>query len=359
MNTDSSYSSSQSKKINVGSVIGNRYLIQSILGQGEFSCTYLAVDYYRFYEPCILKAFNYAIVKLDEKLKEKFQNLFQQEIEAIYQSDHRQIAKFLAYFTVKERLFLVQEYIKGKSYDRLLQQRRQQGQTFRETEIISWLINLLLVLEYIHDRGIIHREISPHNIIQADDRNLPVLINFGIGKQSLSILEREYQHFPNSPGSFSSSMKVNKSFSSKISYAPYEQVKLGLAFPCSDLYALGVTIIVLLTGKQPYSLIDENTLEWRWRYHTRVSEFFARIVNKLLAYNPKHRYQSARAVFNDLLLWQQNRQQSQTKEEGRRKKKWIPHTSYLMLQDEVGKNFPLQKASLQKTRGIKENNSDF
>lgn len=122
----------------------------------------------------------------------------------------------------------------------------------------------------------------------------------GIGQKSISLLEKEYQNLPNSPGSFSSSIKVNKSFSEQISYAPYEQIKLGIAFPCSDIYALGMTAIVLLTGKAPYSLIDENTLEWRWYEYTRVSQSFARIINKSIAYNPKHRYQSVREVLEDM-----------------------------------------------------------
>ena len=305
MNTSSPSSSSQYRQIISGGVIGNRYLIKSILRQGEFGCTYLAVDSYRFYEPCVLQEFNLTFTDINDEVRKKLHYLVKQEVEGLYQLDHCQITKILAYFPQKERFFLVQEYIQGKSYAQLLQQRIQRGQTFKEAEIISWLINLLLVLEYIHARGIIHRDISPQNIIQSDESNLPILINFGVGQQSISLLKKEYQNLPNSIDSFSSSIRVTKSFANKIGYVPYEQIKLGLAFPCSDLYALGVTAVVLLTGKQPISLVDRNTLEWRWHSCTKVSESFTRIINKLLAYNPKHRYQSAREVLNELEPLQQ------------------------------------------------------
>lgn len=305
MNADSPSSCLPYREIISGSVISNRYLIQSVLGQGEFGCTYLAVDSYRFYEPCILKEFNPTLNNKNDHFRKKLHYLLKQEAEFLYQLDHAQINKFFAYFHQKERFFIVQEYIQGKSYAQLLQQRQQQGQLFTETEIITWLINLLLLLEYIHDRGIIHRNISLQNIIQSDDRELPILIDFSIGKQSISILQKECQSLPNSINSFSSSLKVNKSFAHKIGYAPYEQIKLGLAFPCSDLYSLGVSAIVLLTGQQPSSLIDGNTLEWRWSSYANASEPFTRIIHKLLAYNPKHRYQLAREVLQDLQPLQQ------------------------------------------------------
>ena len=296
----------QYREIISGGVIANRYLVQSILEEGEFGCTYLTVDSYRFYELCVLKEFNPTFVAKNSYLKKKLHHLLKQEAEAFYQLEHSQKNKFLAFFWEKGRFFLVQEYIKGQSYLQLLQQRIQQGQTFTETEIISWLTNLLPLLEYIHKRDIIHRDISPQNIVQSSDRHLPILINFGFGKQSVSLLKKEYQNLPNSVDSFSSSLKVSKNFANQIDYAPYEQIKLGLAFPCSDLYALGVTTVVLLTGKQPNLLIDKNTLEWRWSSHTRVSSSFKRIINKLLAYNPRHRYQSAREVLNELEPLQQS-----------------------------------------------------
>ena len=303
MSTDSPHSSLPEPKIISGSVISHRYLIRSILGQGEFGYTYLAVDSYRFYEPCILKEFNPAFIetiKQNDEIKSKLYYLLTEEAELLYQLDHPQISNFFAYFHLKERFFIVQEYIKGKSYRQLLQQRQKQRQLFQEAEIIDWLINLLLLLEYIHNLGIIHRNISLQNIIQSEDGQLPVLIDFSIGKKSISLLQQEYQNLPNSISSFPTSMEVNKSFANKVAYAPYEQIKLGLAFPCSDLYSLGVCAVVLLTGKQPSSLVDENSLAWRWSDYTKVSEPLTDIINKLLAYNPKHRYQSARQVLRAL-----------------------------------------------------------
>ena len=283
-----------------GSMISDRYLIQTVLGQGEWGNTYLAVDSYRFYEPCVLKEFNPILTDIDSSLREKLPDLLEQEAECLYQLNHPQLPRFFAYFNEQGRFFLVQEYIQGKSYCQLLQQRLQQGKTFTETEIVQWLINLLPILTYIHDRGVIHRDISLQNIIQSDDRDLPILIDFSVGKQSISLLEKENKNLPNSMDSFSNSMIVTRSLVNKIGYVPYEQIKLGVAFPCSDLYALGVTAIVLLTGKQPSVLINWDTLEWQWDSSIQVSESCTRIINKLLAYNPKNRYQSAKEVLHAL-----------------------------------------------------------
>ena len=167
MNSDYLTFSTCHQKINVGSLIGNRYLIQSILGKEEFSCTYFAVDKCRFYEPCIVKLFDFTWMEIPKNFQEKLRKLFSQEIEALYHCDCHQIPKFLAYFSLNNQFYLVQEYIKGKSYYQLSQKLREHGQSFTEDEIVSLLINLLLVIEYIHDRGIIHRQISPYNIIQG------------------------------------------------------------------------------------------------------------------------------------------------------------------------------------------------
>ncbi len=88
----------------------------------------------------------------------------------------------------------------------------------------------------------------------------------------------------------------------KIGYAPWEQLPLGKCFPCSDLYSLGVTAIVLLTGKQPNQLIDYS-LKWQWRDYTQVSDAFAQFIDQLIAYSPEQRYQSAQealAALNSL-----------------------------------------------------------
>ncbi|NES98330.1 MAG: hypothetical protein F6K32_24730 [Desertifilum sp. SIO1I2] len=83
-------------------------------------------------------------------------------------------------------------------------------------------------------------------------------------------------------------------------YAPDEQMHMGLVYPHSDLYALAVTAIVLLTGKEPQQLIDPYTLRWNWHSQAQVSPKFREILDKMLAQRPGDRFIDAQAVLQAL-----------------------------------------------------------
>ncbi|WP_315785583.1 serine/threonine-protein kinase [Fischerella sp. JS2] len=275
-----------------GTLIDNRYIIQQLLGQGGLGRTYLAFDTRRFNEACVLKEF--APIGTGGGGLEKCRNLFKREAKILHQLEHPQIPRFLACFEGDGRLFLVQEYVNGKTYSALLRDRQLQGQTFTEQEVIQWLKYLLPVLEYIHQHHIIHRDISPDNIMLPEGNILPVLIDFGVGKQIADL---------NDVTNSNQATFVGKmSLVGKVGYAPREQISLGLCSPSSDLYALGVTAVVLLTGKDPSFLMDQYSLEWKWRFYTYVSDGFAQILDKMLSDTPRHRYQTSQEVLRDLEL---------------------------------------------------------
>jgi serine/threonine-protein kinase len=86
----------------------------------------------------------------------------------------------------------------------------------------------------------------------------------------------------------------------KLGYSPSEQMQTGRAYPSSDLYSLAVTAVVLLTGKEPQDLFDDNTLTWYWQRWATVDPSFAQVLNRMLSYRPGDRYPAAVEVLQAL-----------------------------------------------------------
>ncbi|MEM9977122.1 MAG: serine/threonine-protein kinase [Cyanobacteria bacterium P01_D01_bin.2] len=261
--------------LTVGALLQNRYRIVQLLGQGGFGRTYLSKDQGRFDEQCVIKEF--LPLAGSDRFSSKAAQLFQREAETLYQISHPQIPQFRATFEENQRLFLVQDHIEGLTYREILQQRP--GQAFSETEIRAFLGQLLPVLAHIHAKGIIHRDISPDNIILRRSDQKPVLIDFGVVKEVVTRLQ-------------TSTTTVQATTVGKAGYAPSEQLQSGRAYPSSDLYALVVTVLVLLTGKEPHELFDDTSLSWHWRSLVQVSDQLATVLDRALSYRPSDRYQS-------------------------------------------------------------------
>ena len=263
--------------IPIGTILQNYYRIVQLLGQGGFGRTYLAEDQGRFNERCAIKEF--VPIQGEDRFSDKATQLFQREASVLYQISHPQIPKFRATFEEEERLFLVQDYVEGRTYHKVLSQRRQQGGAFSETEVRQFLQQMLPVLAHIHAKGIIHRDISPDNIIRRQQDQLPVLIDFGVVKEVVTRMQLD--------GVVSHATTVGKA-----GYAPSEQMQTGRAYPSSDLYALAVTAIVLLTGEEPQGLFDDVNANWKWQDRVTVSNELAAVLNKALSYRPGDRFQS-------------------------------------------------------------------
>jgi serine/threonine-protein kinase len=243
--------------------------------------TYLAQDLERFNETCVLKEF---IPPQDsQEVSEKAKELFRREASVLYQIRHPQVPEFRATFESEGRLLLVQDYVEGKNYRNLLLDRLKVGQTFSENEIFALMQQLLPVLSYLHGHNIIHRDISPENLMLRSQDNLPVLIDFGVVQETTAKLN--------------SQMGIPAStVAGKAGYAPPEQLQSGNAYANSDLYALAVTSIVLLTGREPSELFDSINLAWNWQQFANVNPAFARVINQMLSYKPTNRYRSADEV---------------------------------------------------------------
>ena len=273
-----------------GEILVNRYQIISQLGHGGFGRTYLAQDLLRSNQKCVVKEFAPQVEKVEDLDKAK--ELFEREVKVLRQLQHPQIPAFHSSLQpklgTKDFFFLVQDYIDGETYFDLSVTKQEQGQTFTEAEVIELLKKILPVLSYIHSKDVIHRDISPDNLMLRRSDNLPVLIDFGAVKQ-----------LPASKGFWFTQLAANRTILGKKGYAPEEQLRQGKVFPSSDLYSLAVTALVLIMGKEPQKLYDSYQGNWRWG-EIKISPKFASVLKKMLSYKPSDRYPTAHQVLKDL-----------------------------------------------------------
>ncbi|NJL48387.1 MAG: serine/threonine protein kinase [Leptolyngbyaceae cyanobacterium SM2_5_2] len=274
---------------------GGRYRVLRQLSQGGFGHTYLVEDTHRFQELCVLREFN---PQVEGKLAlDKAQMLFEQEASILYQLNHPQIPRFRELLREGNRLFLVQDYVEGPTYRDLLNRRKAQGEHFSETEVAQLLMQLLPVLQYLHGVGIVHGDISPDNLIQRNADGRPVLIDFSGVKQV--VVNVRYQMGVPQPYQ-SSTGEITRL--GRVGYAPETQIESGQVSPSDDLYALGVTALVLLTGQEPEALYDSRQQRWVWSDHIGVSSRLAEVLNRLVTLDPTYRFGSAGQVMAALNL---------------------------------------------------------
>ncbi|RCJ42725.1 serine/threonine protein kinase [Nostoc minutum NIES-26] len=277
----------------VGQVVDNRYRIIRQLGQGGFGRTYVAEDRNQSHQICVLKEFAPQVQQQQDLQKAK--ELFEREANVLKKLQHPQIPRFHASLQVKigskDFFLLAQDYVDGDNYSQLLEQRQSQGKAFSEEEVVTLLQQILPVLSYIHSLDVVHRDISPDNLILRRFDRLPVLIDFGGVKQ-----------LPASQGFWFTKLAVNNTLLGKKGYAPEEQLRQGKVFINSDLYSLAVTALVLLTGKEPQKLYDSYQGLWYWGKEINVSPKLESVLKKMLAYKPSDRYETADKVLKDLPL---------------------------------------------------------
>ncbi|WP_204103672.1 MULTISPECIES: protein kinase [Spirulina sp. CCY15215] len=267
-------------------ILKNRYRTLHPLSSGGFGETFLAED---LDSPtkrrCVIKQLKPVTddSQAYEMIKERFQR------EAIILEDlgegQSQIPSLYAYFELEERFYLVQEYIQGE----MLNQQLQQQGIFSESHVRDLLINLLPTLNYIHDRGIIHRDIKPNNIIVRSADRKPVLIDFGAVRETMGTVVTP-------SGTPTSSIVIGTP-----GFMPSEQ-GIGRPVFSSDLYSLGLTAIYLLTGKIPQELAtDPRTGEIVWReFAVNVSPSLGNILDKAIKSHVRDRFSAAREMLESL-----------------------------------------------------------
>lgn len=265
-------------------LLRGRYQAVQLLGQGGFGRTYLALDGDRLNSQCVIKQFSPQVQ--GTKSLEKAVQLFNQEAVRLHElGEHAQIPALLAYFEQDSYLYLVQQFIEGQS---LLQEMKQQG-PFSERQVRDVFADVLPILRFVHRHQVIHRDITPMNILRRQSDGRLMLIDFGVAKQ-----------INEDPAGLAGTRIGTEG------YAPMEQFRGGKAYPASDLYSLGATCLHLMTDTRPDSLYDPLNGRWIWREHLQreqgvvVSDQLAHILDNLLKDLVNERYQSADEVMRDL-----------------------------------------------------------
>lgn len=267
-------------------IIQNRYKIIRDLGDGGFGKTFLAEDTYmpsgRW---CVIKQLK--PIDNDPQVYQMVKKRFGREAAILEElgNGSKQIPQLYAYFESGGLFYLVQEWIEGET---LTRKTKQQGK-ISEATVKNILLNLLPVLEYVHSKKIVHRDIKPDNVILRFKDELPVLIDFGAVKETMGTTMT-------TSGDSTSSIVIGTP-----GFMPSEQ-GVGRPVFASDLYALGLSAIYLLTAKIPQEFeIDRMTGAFLWRkYALSVSPSFAAILDKATQFHPRDRYSTAREMLEAL-----------------------------------------------------------
>ncbi len=273
-------------------LLDGRYVPLKLLGRGGFGAAFLARDRrtpgMRY---CVVKQFQPA-GNLTSTQLQVAQQLFEREAEVLEQigKQNEQIPDLFAYFEVivkslesgqQDKFFyLVQEYIDGQNLEEELAQRGK----FTEEEVLEVLREILKVLKFVHNKGIIHRDIKPSNIMRARHGKL-YLLDFGAVKQVTNV--------PSGLGGSSTGIY-------SMGFAPPEQMSGGQVFPSTDLYALAVTVLILLTNQEANQLFDGYSNQWVWRSLVSINKSVADILDRMLLPAANQRFQSAQEVLSAL-----------------------------------------------------------
>jgi len=256
----------------------NRYHLRQLLSSNSGRQTWLAED--------LLTQTDVVIKLLAFSPQIQWDNLklFEREAAVLQELNHSKIPSYLNYFFIDREagnglswFGLVQEYILGVS----LQERLKQGERFTAEQIRAIAAQILEVLIYLHqfEPPILHRDIKPSNLILNEQEQI-YLVDFG-AVQNQAALEG-----------------VTFTIVGTTGYAPLEQF-CGRSVPASDLYALGATLIHLMTGIAPADLPQRN-LRLQFRDRVSLNPTFISWVEALTEPNLEQRYQSAQQALEDL-----------------------------------------------------------
>lgn len=261
-------------------LIDGRYRVVQELGQGGFGTTYEVTD---------LQSRSWVLKVLTDN-HPKYVELFQQEAQVLNTIKHSGIPRldldgFFTYFPegATEPLYcLVMEKIEGLNLHDYIKQRGHRP--IKPKRALRWLAELTLILDQVHNHNFFHRDIKPANIMLRSNGCL-VLIDFGTARQVTdSYIQKQVL------GEVTGVVTQG--------YTPIEQMK-GKAVLQSDFYALGGTMIFLLTAQNPGDFYNVADDKFHWRdYVSDLSPQFGDLIDRMMAFSPLKRPANTREIFD-------------------------------------------------------------
>ena len=268
-------------------VVGGHYKIIRELSKGAFGVTYLAEDTHQPDETlCVVKKL--APHNQDPHILEIAKNKFRKEAKILKKlgCDHSQIPRLYAYFEEQEQFYLVQELIEGHNLTQEL------CKQWSESEVVELLRDVCSVLGFVHQNKCIHRDIKPSNLMRREADEKIVLIDFGAVKEAISQ---------------STVIDTKTIVIGTPGYMPPEQLE-GMPQKSSDIYALGITAIQLMSGltaKEVNSQLKATTetqprIDFLQENLQQVNPQLLAILEKMTRSNICDRYQNVEDILGDL-----------------------------------------------------------
>ncbi|MBT9312535.1 protein kinase domain-containing protein [Leptothoe kymatousa] len=250
--------------------LANRFEILKTLDKGGYGITYRALDHHHPQRvECVIKELIHTSPKILD--------MFRREARVLKTiGRHSHIPKLLAYFDQGNKFYIAQELIQGHD----LRQEIRPGKQLDESYVIKLLKDVLQVLAFVHQNGVIHRDIKPGNLIRQHSNGDIFLIDFGVVKE-LSHSQLDPQ------GRMTTTVKVGTA-----GYMAPEQAR---GKPCyaSDLYSVGILAIAALADVVPEKLpVHPLTKQVHWSDNS-ISPALATFIKRLIDVRPEQRYPNA------------------------------------------------------------------
>lgn len=263
-----------------GKILREKYRIKRRMpGQGGFGETFIAESLSSTDDK------SYVVKKLKPNITDpRIWQQFSKEATILKELGryHRQIPEVYDYFEQNKEFYLIQEYIDGHD----LTHEILPGKSWSEKQVKEFLVEILEILSFVHNQGVLHMDIKPANIMRREGDRQLMLIDFGsVKRTSTQVLENgEIRINPNSlvfctPG-----------------YAPVEQLQSQPHFFSSDIYAAGITAIQALTGISAIELSGNYNSTWQNQVRGRISKAFADFLARMVSFEFRNRYQDAKSA---------------------------------------------------------------